>query len=79
MLGGGGYTIQNVAQCWAYETNILLKENIPNEILYNGYFENYSPEFKLHLQYEVRDTLYQQEILSVELFFSLNYPMFERG
>ena len=24
ILGGGGYTIQNVARCWAYETGICL-------------------------------------------------------
>lgn len=23
-LGGGGYTIQNVARCWAYETGLCL-------------------------------------------------------
>lgn len=24
MLGGGGYTIENVARCWAYETGIAI-------------------------------------------------------
>ena len=23
-LGGGGYTIQNVSRCWAYETGLTL-------------------------------------------------------
>ena len=33
VLGGGGYTIRNVARCWAYETAVLLdREDIPNEI-----------------------------------------------
>lgn len=32
LLGGGGYTIANVARCWAYETSVLLKMNIGNEI-----------------------------------------------
>ena len=28
MLGGGGYTVHNVARCWAYETGVALGENI---------------------------------------------------
>ena len=24
VLGGGGYTIRNVARCWAYETSVVL-------------------------------------------------------
>lgn len=24
ILGGGGYTIENVARCWAYETAVVL-------------------------------------------------------
>ena len=24
LLGGGGYTVQNVAKCWAYETGLVL-------------------------------------------------------
>ena len=26
VLGGGGYTMRNVARCWAYETGILLNQ-----------------------------------------------------
>ncbi len=29
VLGGGGYTIRNVSRCWAYETSVLLGEEIP--------------------------------------------------
>ena len=32
MLGGGGYTIENVARCWAYETSVLVNHNIGNDI-----------------------------------------------
>ena len=39
MLGGGGYTIQNVARCWTYETAVALDTEIPNELPYNDYFE----------------------------------------
>jgi len=57
VLGGGGYTIRNVARCWAYETSVLLDEEIPNEIPYNDYFEYYAPDFKLHLTPESRENL----------------------
>ncbi len=26
VLGGGGYTMRNVARCWAYETGVLLEK-----------------------------------------------------
>lgn len=36
VLGGGGYTPRNVARCWAYETSVLLDEELENDIPYNG-------------------------------------------
>ena len=30
MLGGGGYTIRNVARCWTYETATALDTEIPD-------------------------------------------------
>ena len=41
LLGGGGYTIQNVSRCWAYETAIVLKHEISNEIPKSDMFYNY--------------------------------------
>ena len=32
VLGGGGYTIRNVARCWAYETSLLLDTPISNDL-----------------------------------------------
>lgn len=49
MVGGGGYTIRNVARCWTYETSIALSVDIANELPYNDYFEYYGPDFKLHI------------------------------
>ncbi|OWF45041.1 probable histone deacetylase 1-B [Mizuhopecten yessoensis] len=49
LLGGGGYTIRNVARCWTYETSIALGVEIANELPYNDYFEYYGPDFKLHI------------------------------
>lgn len=50
VLGGGGYTIRNVARCWAYETSVLLEEPIDNNIPFNDYYEYYAPDFELHLK-----------------------------
>ena len=50
VLGGGGYTIRNVSRLWAYETSVLLDEEIPNEIPFNDYYEYYAPDFELHLK-----------------------------
>nr|AFY07417.1 histone deacetylase 1-like protein [Schmidtea mediterranea] len=49
MLGGGGYTIRNVARCWTYETALALGTTIPNELPYNDYYEYFTPDFKLHI------------------------------
>lgn len=31
VLGGGAYTMRNVARCWCYETGRLLGMELPNE------------------------------------------------
>lgn len=49
LLGGGGYTIRNVARAWTYETAAALGVEISNELPYNDYFEYYGPDFKLHI------------------------------
>jgi histone deacetylase 1/2 len=63
VLGGGGYTIRNVARCWAYETSVILgKENdISNDIPYNDYFEYYAPDYELHLTPESMENLNGKE------------------
>jgi histone deacetylase 1/2 len=50
VLGGGGYTIRNVSRLWAYETSVLLDQDIPNDIPFNDYYEYYAPDFELHLK-----------------------------
>lgn len=32
VTGGGGYTKENVARCWAVETGVLLDTELPNGI-----------------------------------------------
>lgn len=48
VVGGGGYTLRNVARCWTYETSLLVNEQISNEIPMNEYLEFFAPDFSLH-------------------------------
>ncbi|KAI0978813.1 hypothetical protein GJ496_000183 [Pomphorhynchus laevis] len=49
MVGGGGYTIRNVARCWTYETSLAIDMPVSNDLPYNDYFEFYGPDYKLHI------------------------------
>jgi len=49
VLGGGGYTIRNVARCWSYETSLLLHTDVSDELPFNDYLEYYGPDFRLHI------------------------------
>eukprot|EP01116_Phalansterium_solitarium_P024049 TRINITY_DN868_c0_g7_i1.p1 TRINITY_DN868_c0_g7~~TRINITY_DN868_c0_g7_i1.p1 ORF type:complete len:432 (+),score=153.89 TRINITY_DN868_c0_g7_i1:107-1402(+) len=48
VLGGGGYTVKNVARCWTYETSLIVDTEISNELPFNDYFEYFAPDFQLH-------------------------------
>uniref|UniRef100_A0A7S2ZHA5 Histone deacetylase n=2 Tax=Rhodosorus marinus TaxID=101924 RepID=A0A7S2ZHA5_9RHOD len=48
VLGGGGYNIRNVARCWVYETSVLLKRPISDELPYNDYWDYFAPSYRLH-------------------------------
>lgn len=65
VLGGGGYTVRNVARCWTYETAVLLGmgDSIPNELPYNDFYEYYAPDFKLHLTPSSAENLNKRETL----------------
>ena len=39
VLGGGGYTMRNVARCWCYETGRLLGLELPDELPESSYAE----------------------------------------
>lgn len=39
VLGGGGYTMRNVARTWAYETGVLVGKQLPRTLPYNEYYE----------------------------------------
>nr|XP_023884496.1 histone deacetylase 9 isoform X1 [Quercus suber] len=49
VTGGGGYTKENVARCWAVETGVLLDTELPNEIPENEYIKYFGPEYSLRI------------------------------
>jgi histone deacetylase 1/2 len=63
VTGGGGYTVRNVARCWAYETSVLLDTPIDDELPYNEYMGYFGPDYRLHLQPSNMDNLNTPEYL----------------
>lgn len=54
MMGGGGYTIQNVARCWAYETGVAMGQEIEDNIPKNDqFYSRYSFDQKIHFPVKV--------------------------
>lgn len=49
LLGGGGYTIENVAKVWAYDTSVALGIEIGKDLPYNEYLDYYGPHYKLEI------------------------------
>lgn len=49
LIGGGGYTLRNVARCWTYETSVALGVEIDNEIPQNEYSMYFYPANKIHV------------------------------
>ncbi|KAJ1860329.1 histone deacetylase [Coemansia sp. RSA 2703] len=50
VLGGGGYTIRNVARCWAYETAIVCGAELPSALPDTVYRDFFAPDHSLHPQ-----------------------------
>ncbi|KAI9314392.1 hypothetical protein BX666DRAFT_1966195 [Dichotomocladium elegans] len=50
VLGGGGYTMRNVARAWAYETGVVVGEDIGPDMPYNDYYEYFGPDYKLDVR-----------------------------
>ena len=51
LLGGGGYTVKNVARAWTYETACALgiEETIDPNLPWNQYFEWFGPRYRLEV------------------------------
>ncbi len=63
VLGGGGYTMRNVARCWTYETSVLTGIAIDDELPYNDYFEYYGPDYRLQTESSNMENLNSRKYL----------------
>ena len=63
VLGGGGYTIRNVARCWAYETALLVDKPLHEDIPFNEYFDYYGPDYKMHVPSTNMENMNSKEYL----------------
>ncbi|KAL3655404.1 Histone deacetylase 6 [Castilleja foliolosa] len=57
VLGGGGYTIRNVARCWCYETAVAVDVEPDNKLPYNEYYEYFGPDYTLHVEPSIMENL----------------------
>lgn len=82
LLGGGGYTIRNVARCWAYETAVALDEQLRNELPYNDYYEYFAPDHHLHISPSNMENLNTPDYLNrikERIFENLRHMPFAPG
>lgn len=63
VVGGGGYTIRNVARCWCYETGVLLDTELEDDLPYNDYLEYYGPDYRLHITPSNMENLNSREYI----------------
>ncbi|KAK5122570.1 hypothetical protein LTR85_003833 [Meristemomyces frigidus] len=63
ILGGGGYTMRNVARTWAYETGQLVGVEMGSELPFTDYYEYYSPDFELDVRPSNMDNANSPEYL----------------
>lgn len=47
VLGGGGYTVRNVARAWTHETAVLTRSELSPTVPDNEYLEYFAPHFDL--------------------------------
>lgn len=63
ILGGGGYTMRNVARTWAYETGCLVGDEMDANLPYNDYYEYYAPDYELDVRPSNMDNANSKEYL----------------
>lgn len=63
LLGGGGYTIRNVARAWTYETAVAIGTELDEELPYNDYFQYFGPDYKLDVPPTNMENLNTREYL----------------
>ncbi|KAI9369125.1 hypothetical protein BJX61DRAFT_520894 [Aspergillus egyptiacus] len=63
ILGGGGYTMRNVARTWAFETGILVGDTLGSDLPYNDYYEYFAPDYELDVRPSNMDNANTKEYL----------------
>ncbi|KAL5612321.1 hypothetical protein BROUX41_000144 [Berkeleyomyces rouxiae] len=63
MLGGGGYTMRNVARTWAFETGVMVGKEMTPAMPYNEYYEYYGPDYELDVRPSNMDNANSPEYL----------------
>ncbi|BGP37145.1 histone deacetylase (class I) Clr6 [Rhodotorula kratochvilovae] len=63
IVGGGGYTIRNVARTWAFETGLACGLEMGRDLPFNEYLEYFGPEFKLDVPRNNMDNANSREYL----------------
>ncbi|KAE8351447.1 hypothetical protein BDV28DRAFT_19256 [Aspergillus coremiiformis] len=63
ILGGGGYTMRNVARTWAFETGILVGDPLGSDLPYNDYYEYFAPDYELDVRPSNMDNANTKEYL----------------
>ncbi|KAF2224876.1 hypothetical protein BDZ85DRAFT_85245 [Elsinoe ampelina] len=63
ILGGGGYTMRNVARTWAFETGNLVGQEIGPNLPYTEYYDYYGPDFELDVRPSNMDNANSPEYL----------------
>ncbi|CAN6194687.1 unnamed protein product [Urochloa humidicola] len=75
LLGGGGYTIRNVARCWCYETGVALGHELTDKMPPNEYYEYFGPDYTLHVapsNMENKNTRHQLDDIRSKLLDNLS-------
>nr|CDI52252.1 histone deacetylase [Melanopsichium pennsylvanicum 4] len=62
-VGGGGYTVRNVARTWTYETGLLVGQKLDEDLPFNDYIQYFGPEYKLEVPATSMDNLNSKEYL----------------
>ena len=73
VLGGGGYTMRNVARCWTYETAKLLNVEVSNDLPPTKFFEYYTAQQEKSGSAETDYKLHIKKISSMRNENSRNY------
>ena len=61
LIGGGGYSLRNVARCWTYETSVAVGMDIENEIPQNEYSLYYHPANRIHVEVSNQENMNKRE------------------